>query len=120
MKPLASVDEYIAAAPREARAKLRELRSAIKAAAPGAEECISYGIPYYKYQGRLAYFGLWKSHIGLYALVPPVAERPAQLARYLVSKGTIRIPLNEKLPIALIKKLVKLRLKKNKTAKKRK
>jgi uncharacterized protein YdhG (YjbR/CyaY superfamily) len=74
MKP-ANVDEYIAQAPKELQARLEELRATIKAAAPDAEERISYGMPYYKYKGRLVYFQLWKEHIGVYALAASVLEK---------------------------------------------
>ena len=59
------VDSYISAAPKEVRTKLRELRAAIRAVAPKAEERISYGMPYYGYKGRLVYFAHAKKHIGL-------------------------------------------------------
>ena len=62
MKPAKNVDEYIAQAPKEVQEKLQELLAAIKSPAPGAEECISYGMPYYDYKGRLVYFQLWKKH----------------------------------------------------------
>ena len=62
MKPAKNVDEYIAQAPKEVQEKLQELLAAIKSPAPGAEECISYGMPYYDYKGRLVYFQLWKNH----------------------------------------------------------
>ena len=60
MKPVKDVDEYIALAPKEVQAKLKELRATIMAAAPNAQERISYGMPYYYYKGRLVYFGLSK------------------------------------------------------------
>ena len=65
------VDAYVAAAPKELQAKLKQLRAAIKSAAPSAMEKISDGMPYYGYKGRLAYFPYAKHHIGLYAM-PPV------------------------------------------------
>ena len=69
-----SVDDYIAAAPARARAVLRQLRRVIKTAAPKADERISYGMPYYGYKGRLAYFRLAKGHVGLYIPPPVMAE----------------------------------------------
>jgi len=66
-----NVDEYISAAPKEVQAKLREVRAAIRDAAPTARESISYRIPYYDYKGRLAWFGLQKAHIGARARAPP-------------------------------------------------
>ena len=107
------VDAYIAAAPKEMQGKLIELRAAIREAAPTAVESISYGMPYYDYKGRLAYFRLAKAHIGLYIPPPIIEEHKNELADYETAKGTVRFPLEKKLPLALIKKLVKARMKKN-------
>jgi uncharacterized protein YdhG (YjbR/CyaY superfamily) len=101
------VDEYIAQAPEDLQPRLHRLRAAIKAAAPGAKERISYGFPYYEYKGRLIYFALWKKHIALYALTGPVLEEyKDELERYLMPKGTVRLPLDEELPVSLVTKLV--------------
>lgn len=108
-----TVDEYIAAAPKELQPKLREMRAAVKASAPKAEEKISYGMPYYSYRGRLAYFAYFKDHISLFAVPPVIEEHKKELKKYRTSKGTIQFPLDKKLPIPLIKKLVKARVKKN-------
>ena len=108
-----NVDDYIAGAPEEARGKLIELRAAILEAAPTAVESISYNMPYYDYKGRLVWFGLAKTHIGLYIRPPIVEEHKSELRGYGTTKSTIRFPLNKELPIALIKKLVKARMKKN-------
>jgi len=107
------VDEYIARAPKEAQDKLQEIRVLIREAAPTAVESISYGIPYYDYKGRLAWFGLAKAHIGLYVRPPVVEEHKNELADYETTKSTVRFPLDKKIPVALIKKLVKARMKKN-------
>lgn len=111
------VDEYIANAPKEVQGKLRELRAAIKSVAPDAVEKISYGMPYYSYKGRLAYFAYAKHHIGLYAMPPIVDDFQNELKKYQTSKATIRFPLNEELPIPLVKKLVKAGIKRNEEAK---
>ena len=113
MKRPESVDEYIASTPKEIRARLKELRSTIKAAAPKAEERISYGMPYYDYKGRLAYFRLAKKHIGLYIPPPVVEEHKNELTAYKTHRATIQLPLDKNLPIALIKKLVRARARKN-------
>ena len=107
------VDEYVARAPKEAQAKLKELRLAIREVAPIAAERISYGIPYYDYKGRLAYFRFTKTHVGLYIPPPIIEEYKNELADYETAKATIRFPLDKKLPITLIEKLVKARVKKN-------
>jgi len=114
-----NVDTYIATAPQEVRAKLKELRTLIRKTAPSAAERISYGMPYYEYKGRLAYFSFWKAHIGLYLPTPVIAEHESELAAYETTKATIRFPLDKKLPIALIKKLIKARMKKNETGKRK-
>src|SRR2546423_1012456 len=101
-----NVDAYIAAAPREVRAKLKELRAAIRKAAPDAEERISYGMPYYASKGRLAYFAAFKNHIGLYVPTPVIEEHKSELKGYETAKATVRFPLDKKLPVGLIKKLV--------------
>ena len=117
MKKAKDVDEYIAKAPKEVRGKLKELRAIIKSAAPKAKEGISYGMPYYAYKGRLAYFRHWKKHIGLYLPTPVIEEHESELKDYETAKATVRFPLDKKLPAALIKKLVKARVKKNEVRK---
>jgi uncharacterized protein YdhG (YjbR/CyaY superfamily) len=112
-----TVDAYIAAAPKELQGKLKELRAIIREAAPSATEQISYGMPYYSYKGRLAYFSLSKAHIGLYIPTPVIDQHKAELKDYEAEKATIRFPLDKKLPTALIKKLVKARMKKNEAGK---
>ena len=108
-----AVDAYIAKAPKQLRPKLKELRSAIKQVAPRAEESISYRMPYYSYKGRLAWFAPMKNHIGLYLRPPVIAEHKKELARYKTTKSAIHFPLDEKLPVTLIKKLIRARMKKN-------
>jgi len=108
-----NIDEYIAGAPEKARSKLIELRTAIRETAPSAVESISYNMPYYNYKGRLAWFGLAKTHIGLYIRPPIIEEHRSELKCYQTTKSTVRFPLDKQLPIGLIKKLVKARMKKN-------
>ena len=117
MQAFKDVDSYIASAPKEVQSKLKELRRAIKETAPDAEEKISYGMPYYSYKGRLAYFAYAKEHIGLYAMPPIIDDHKGELKKYQTAKATIRFPLNEDLPIALIKKLVKAGIKNNEASK---
>src|SRR5262245_36711551 len=107
------VDAYISTAPKAAQAKLRQLRKLIKESAPAAAERISYGMPYYHYKGRVAYFSFWKSHIGLYVPTPVLAEHKNELKGYETTKATVRLPLDERLPVALIKKLIQARVKMN-------
>src|SRR5262249_12962451 len=113
------VDAFIAAAPREVRAKLKELRAAIRKAAPSAVERISYGMPYYHYKGRVAYFSVWKEHIGLYIPTPVIEEHKGSLRGYETTEATVRLPLDKKLPITLIRQMVMARMKKNEAGKKK-
>ncbi len=120
MNKVKTVDEYIDNAPENVKGKLNDLREAIKSSAPKAEEKISYGMPYYGYKGRLIYFAYFKNHIGLYAMPPIVEEYLKDLKKYQTAKATIRLPLNEELPITLIKKLVKAGAKRNEELSKKK
>ena len=102
------VNSYIKAAPEAAKPILRQLRRIIRAAAPDAEEEISYGMPSYQYHGRLAYFAAHTQHVGLYALGPAGAV-PKELKQYAAAKGTLRFPMGKALPTAAIGRLVKAR-----------
>lgn len=119
MKKVKDVDEYIANAPKDVQPKLKQLRKVIKETAPKAEEKISYGMPYYGYKGRLVYFAFAKNHIGLYAMPPTIKDHIDELKKYSTTTATIRFPLDEKLPIVLIKKLIKVGIKRNEEAKKK-
>ncbi len=95
------------------QAKLAEVRAAIREAAPTAREGISYRIPYYDYKGRLAWFGLQKAHIGLYLRPPVIEEHKSELAGYETTKSAVHLPLDKRIPVSLIKKLVKARMNEN-------
>ena len=114
----ADVDAYIAAAPKEARNKLREIRKAIKSVARKAEEKISYGMPYYSYKGRLAYFAAFRDHVSLFAMRPIVGAAKGELRKYQTGKSTLRFSLDEELPVALIRKLVRAGVRRNETRRK--
>ena len=107
-----SVDEYLAAVSDEQRAALERIRKAVRAAAPGAEECISYGLPAFRLDGKgLAAFGAAASHCSFFPLSgKTVAKLAKDLEGYDTSKGTIRFPPGRPLPAALVKKLVKARI----------
>jgi uncharacterized protein YdhG (YjbR/CyaY superfamily) len=102
-----TVDEYLAPLSHEKRTALQALRKTIRAAAPKAEECISYGIPAYRLGGRmLVAFGAAANHCALYAGALPVRVHEDELAAYDTSKGTIRFQAERPLPAALVRKLV--------------
>jgi uncharacterized protein YdhG (YjbR/CyaY superfamily) len=108
-----SVAEYIASQPRAASVTLRLVRRTIRKALPAATEAISYRIPAYRLHGRVAlYFAGWKHHYSLYpASASLVAAFKQELARYTISKGTIRFPLSEPVPVTLIARIAKFRAK---------
>ncbi len=108
-----SVDEYIAAHPEDVRAILQRVRITIRKAVPGAEESISYQIPAYTLHGAVVlYFAGWKRHYSLYPATDHVVEAfKDDLAPYEVSKGTIRFPLFQPVPVKLIGRIAKLRAK---------
>ncbi len=107
-----TVDAYLKAAPAAARARLVELRKLVKSVAPEASEGISYGMPYYKQDGALVGFAAFKNHIGFFpgAIVRDFAD---DLKGYEIAKGTVRLPLDKPLPVALLRKLLKAGLVRN-------
>ena len=109
----ANVDEYIAGFPTATQVLLKQLRDVFKKAAPNAEESISYGLAGYKYHGPLVYFGGFKAHIGIYATGTRLAQLDDELAPYKRSKGTLQFPLDKPLPLKLIERIVKYRVKEN-------
>ncbi len=119
MKPSSSADaktvrgqvqEYLAAQAPDARRALRKIRALIRSAAPGAVEVFSYGIPGFRFEGRpLVWCAGWKKHVSLYPIGAKLL-RSAERERYETSKGTIRFPLDEPVPSALVKRLVKGRI----------
>ena len=102
-----TIDEYIAAFPKDVQTLLETIRQVIKSSAPGAKERISYGIPTFDFNGKhLVHFAAYKNHIGFYPTSSGVAEFKKDLSQYEISKGTIRFTLDEPIPFDLIKKIV--------------
>jgi uncharacterized protein YdhG (YjbR/CyaY superfamily) len=108
-----TVEEYIAIHPAPIRKGLSLIRKTIKTAAPGAEELISYRMPAYRLNGMLAFFSATKNHYGFYPTSRPVAAFREKLKSYETSKGTIRFPLDEPIPVKLIAEIVKWQTKEN-------
>jgi uncharacterized protein YdhG (YjbR/CyaY superfamily) len=104
-----TVDAYIARFPPEVRAKLQKIRSAIRKAAPGAEERMAYRMPAYWHDGPLVYFAAFKKHIGFYPLPEAIGEFAERLAPYAASKGAVQFPIDEEPPLDLVRDIVRFR-----------
>ena len=117
MKSFNTIDEYIADAPKEAQGKLKELRKTIKEVVPEVQETMSYKMPTFTLNGTyLVYFAAWKNHISLYPFSSAMEKSMPETSAYKTSgKGTIQFPLDQPLPLPLIRKIVQFRLKENKT-----
>lgn len=106
-----TIDEYLAPLSADQRIALQKLRKAIRAAAPQAEECISYGIPSFRLNGRfLVAFGAAAKHCSFHAGAAPLAGHKQELKAYRTSKGSIRFAADAPLPAALVRKLVRARV----------
>jgi uncharacterized protein YdhG (YjbR/CyaY superfamily) len=108
-----SIDEYIATFPNKTQKILKELRATIKAAAPNAEEKISYQMPTFFLNGNLIHFAAFKNHIGIYPAPSGVEAFKKEISRYQGAKGSIRLPINEPMPLKLITRIVKFRVAEN-------
>jgi len=111
-KPAKTVDDYIAAAPKERRATLTKLRQTIRAAAPKATESVSYGMAGFKQDGkRVAYFAYWKAHVALYGTSRDfIKAHAADVKPYVQSKGTLQFLADKPLPYGLVTKIVRARV----------
>jgi uncharacterized protein YdhG (YjbR/CyaY superfamily) len=105
-----SITEYINAAPREARKKLREMRACIRACAPGAEESLKWGMPAFSYRRILVTFAAFQHHIGFYPTPSAVRAFAKDLSRYATAEASIQFPLKKPLPLALIRKITAFRV----------
>jgi uncharacterized protein YdhG (YjbR/CyaY superfamily) len=106
-----TIDEYLALQSEDKRAALEALRRAIRSAAPGAEECISYQVPGFRLDGRLLVsFGAAAKHCAFYPGARPIRTCKDELEAYDTSKGTVRFPPDRPLPARLVRKLVKTRI----------
>ena len=106
-----TVDEYLSYCPEAIQYRLEDLRAAIKKAAPRASEIINYNIPSYKQHRVLVHVAVYKNHIGFYPTSSGVREFKSELSKYKVSKGAIQFPIDERLPLGLIARIVRFRVK---------
>ena len=105
-----TIDEYIARYPADVQTRLAAMRATIQAAAPDAEECISYAMPAFKQNGILVYFAAQKDGIGFYPTSSGIAAFEQELAGYQHSKGAVRFPHSQPLPLDLITRMVTFRV----------
>lgn len=110
-----TVDEYIGSFPKGVQATLKAVRQAIRKAVPEAEEFISYQMPAYRFHGRLLYFSGFKNHFSLFAVTPGVLRTfKGELSGYeRGTKGTLRFPLDERVPVKLIRDIARYRANEN-------
>jgi len=117
-KEIRTIDDYINQFSDDIKILLEAIRAAIKKATPKATEVISYGMPAFKLNKVLVYFAVGKNHIGFYPTPNPIIIFSKELETYKTSKGAIQFPLDKKIPIALISKITKFRVKEDLITKK--
>jgi len=105
-----SITEYIAAAPKEAQGKLRQMRTCIRSAAPGAKENLKWGVPAFSYHRILVTFAAFKHHIGFYPTPRAVKAFAKDLSKYKTGGSSIQFPLDTPLPLPLIRKITAFRV----------
>jgi uncharacterized protein YdhG (YjbR/CyaY superfamily) len=106
-----TIEEYIEAAPVETRKKLYQMHECIRAAAPQAIEGLKWSMPAYSYQRILVTFAIFRNHIGFYPTPSAVKAFASSLTKYKTAKGSIQFPLDKPLPLPLIRKITKFRVK---------
>ena len=109
--PAKTIDEYIAGFPEDIQKMLEQIRAAISKAVPEAEETIKYAIPTFTLNGNLVSFAAWKNHIGFYPAPTGVEEFKKEIAPYVTAKSSLNFPIDKPIPLALIGKIVKFRVK---------
>jgi len=111
--PAKNIDEYISVFPADVQKRMQELRATIAKAAPQADETINYAIPTFQLNGNLVHFAGYKGHIGFYPAASGIAAFKKELAAYEGAKGSVQFPLDKPLPLSLVTKIVKFRVKEN-------
>lgn len=115
-----SIDEYVASFPKDIQLKLESIREAIREEAPEAKEVISYGMPAFKQNRVLVYFAAHKGHIGFYPTGSGMSAFKDRLSAYRQSKGAVQFPLDEEMPLDIVREVVRFRLKEDQGASKKK
>jgi uncharacterized protein YdhG (YjbR/CyaY superfamily) len=110
LKPT-TIAEYIHAAPAAVQEKLFQMHACILAATPGAKEGLKWGMPAYSYQKILVTFAVFKNHIGFYPMPSAIEAFAKSLTKYKTAQGSIQFPLDQPLPLVLIRKITLFRVK---------
>lgn len=105
-----SVDDYIAREPADIQKKLREVRAAIRKAAPGAQESLKWGLPAFSSKRILVMFGAFKNHIGFYPTPSAIKAFAKELAKFKTAAGSVQFPFDRPLPLTLIQKITAFRV----------
>jgi uncharacterized protein YdhG (YjbR/CyaY superfamily) len=113
--PPTTIDEYIAGFPPGVQKRLQKIRDIIRKCAPDAEEAIKYQIPTFVLHGNLVHFAAFEKHIGFYPTPSAIAAFKTELAAYPSAKGSVQFPLDQPVPLSLIKKMVAFRVKESRT-----
>ena len=109
-----SIDEYIHSFPKSTQEKLQEIKNLIKAEVPDAEEKISYQMPAFFLHRVLVYFAAYPKHIGFYPTASGIATFQKELSGYKHAKGSVQFPIDQSLPLDLIRKIVQFRVQEDK------
>ena len=113
MQKIDNIEKYISNFPKDVQILLESIRETIQKSAPNAEETIKYGIPTFVLNGNLVHFGGYKNHIGFYPTPSGIEAFKKELSMYKNAKGSVRFPIDKPLPLHLISKIVKFRIKEN-------
>jgi uncharacterized protein YdhG (YjbR/CyaY superfamily) len=105
-----TIDDYIAGFPPDVQTVLEKIRRTIRKAAPDAQETIKYRMPTFTLKGNLVHFAAFKKHIGFYPVPTGIEKFKKELSVYKGAKGSVQFPLDQPMPLALIRKIVRFRV----------
>jgi len=112
-KQFKTIDEYISMFPDEVQTILNQVRQTIRGAAPEAGETINYQMPTFTLNGNLVHFAAFKTHIGFYPTPTGIEAFKEELAPYKGAKGSVQFPIDQPVPLSLIRRIVEYRVKEN-------
>uniref|UniRef100_UPI0040484D5A iron chaperone n=1 Tax=Roseivirga sp. TaxID=1964215 RepID=UPI0040484D5A len=113
MESVENIDQYIAQFDDTVQGLLITMRATISNVIPEAEECINYGMPTFKLNGNLVHFAGYKNHIGFYPTPSAISAFATEISEYKWAKGSVQFPIDEPLPLDLIRRMVEFRVQEN-------